>query len=221
MELLQSIFIAPLSLLMQLILEQAFAVVGEYGLSIIILSLAVNLLMIPLYQIAEKLDQKERQIQSVLQPKIIEIKKNSRGEERFKQISQLYKEHRYHPIQSLRSSLGFFIQVPFFIAAYLLLISYTPFQGVSFFLVNDLSKPDQILNIAGLDVNVLPVIMTLINLGSLYFFEAVTASETLKLLALAFFFLVILYTAPAAAVLYWTINNCWSLGRGAFFTKRT
>ena len=170
MEILHSIFIAPLSFFMQFVLEQVFTVIGEYGWSIILLSIIVNFLMIPLYKIADKLDQKERHIQAILQPKIAEIKKNTKGEERFKQISILYKEYRYHPIQSLRSSLGFFIQLPFFIAAYLLLINYDPFQGVAFGWIHDLSKPDQILNITGIHINVLPIIMTFVNLGSLYFF---------------------------------------------------
>ena len=214
MDFLQAIFIAPISFLMQIVLEQSFNLIGEYGWAVVILSIVVNIVMIPLYKIAEKLAEKERNIQSILQPKIAQIKQNVKGEERFHQISALYKEYRYHPIHSLRSSLGFFIQVPFFIAAYLLLINYLPFNGISFGWITDISQPDQVFMIAGVPINMLPILMTVVNLGSIYFFKTATTSENIKLLALAFFFLVILYTAPAAAVLYWTVNNIWSFGRG-------
>ena len=64
----------------------------------------------------------------------------------------------------------------------------------------------------GIAVNVLPVLMTVINLasGAIYSKEQ-SRKDKIQIWTLALIFLVILYNSPSGLVLYWTFNNLFSL----------
>ena len=47
-------------------------------------------------------------------------------------ISTMQRQAGYSPLLTLRSSVGFFLQVPFFFAAYHFLSHFEPLAGVSF-----------------------------------------------------------------------------------------
>jgi membrane protein insertase Oxa1/YidC/SpoIIIJ len=81
-------------------------------------------------------------------------------------------------------------------------------DGMPFGRIDDLSKPDGLL--AG--INLLPLLMTGINAISVLYYVKDSGQRT-RALALALGFLVLLYTSPAGLVLYWTMNNFWSLLR--------
>jgi len=108
---------------------------------------------------------------------------------------------------ALRSTLSLLIQIPFFIAAYHFLSSLESLKGASFLFINDLGSPDALLSF-----NVLPVIMTVINLISGYIYaKDYDLKEKLQLFGMSAIFLILLYNSPSALVLYWTFNNIFSL----------
>ena len=61
---LYTLIIAPLELLFEIIFTVANRIIGNSGLSIIVLSLVVNFLVLPLYKRADELQAEERDIQS-------------------------------------------------------------------------------------------------------------------------------------------------------------
>ena len=113
-ELLYLIFIAPLETIMKGILELSYGYTQSYGFSIIILSLCVNIILLPLYHMAEKWQVSERSIQLLMQPYSDFIKQSFKKQERYAMLSILYRQYGYHPIMAMRASFGFLIQVPFF-----------------------------------------------------------------------------------------------------------
>ena len=85
-------------------------------------------------------------------------------------------------------------------------------NGVSFGFIKNLAAPDALLNMAGVTINILPIIMTVVNLTSTYFFTKGFPLKTkIQLNGMALFFLVFLYNSPASLVLYWTCNNIFNL----------
>lgn len=215
---LYNIIILPIERVIEWVFNFYNIKIGFAGVagSILAVSLAVNFLALPLYNIADKLQENERQIQLKLQKQLARIKQTFKGDERFMMIQTLYNQNHYHPLYSLRSSLSILIEIPFFIAAYHYLSHSSALQGSSFLFLKDLSAPDALIKftIAGhlISINCLPVLMTLINYvsGAVYLKEA-PIKEKLQLYGLALVFLVILYNSPAGLVCYWILNNIFSL----------
>lgn len=186
--------------------------VHNLGISLILLSIIVNVILLPFYHIAEKIEQKEKAIQDKMRPKIQEFKSVYKGYELHLYISNVYRLNDYHPIYALRGLLSLLIQVPFFMGAYAYLSKYPGFEGVSFLFVSDLAKPDKLLSLGQLTINVLPFVMTLINLISGYIYsKGSEPKEKITIVVMAIFFLVILYNSPASLLIYWTCNNIFSL----------
>lgn len=212
MHILYLIFINPLMLFMKVILTTAYNLTHSYGISIVILSLIVNTILLPLYYLAEKWQNSERNIKLKMAPQLAKAKKELQGEERYDKTVEIYKEHSYHPIYSFRTSFGFMIQVPFFIAAYTLLSKYTGLNGTSFLFIHNLGQIDGLLSIGSININLLPFLMTIFNLISSFLYtKGLSKGEKFKLFFMALVFLVLLYNSPAGLVMYWTMNNIYSL----------
>ncbi len=217
MNIFELVLIRPLVFIMQLFLETMYQFTDSYGVSIILLSLLVNTLLLPIYNYAEKLQNRERDIQALMASDMASIKKQYQGEERYNKTTDLYKKHSYHPVYSLRSTLGFFIQVPFFIAAYTYLSHLEALEGVGFLFLSNLGQPDGLLGF----VNIMPFVMTFFNLFSSFFYgKTFIFSEKLKLVLLAFVFLILLYNSPSGLLLYWTMNNIYSLFKTFIIHKK-
>ena len=185
---------------------------GAIGLAIIALSVIVSTLLLPLYRRADAMQERERDIQARMEHWIGHLKRTFKGDEQYMMLSAYYREMHYHPLYSLRSSLSLLLQIPFFIAAYQFLSHLPILQGASFGPIGDLGAPDALLSVAGHSVNVLPIIMTGINLisGAVYS-KGFPLKMKVQQYALTILFLVLLYNRPSGLVLYWTMNNVYSL----------
>lgn len=215
------ILLYPLESGISLVYEIMYSLLGNVGLSIVGVSLAVNIVCLPLYAVAEKWQQLERDTQKRLKPRIDSIKAVFRGDERYFILSTFYRQNHYHPVYALRSTFGLLIQVPFFIAAYNVLSHLPSLAGVHFLGIPDLSKPDGLFAIGGLSLNLLPVIMTLINVAaSAVYTKGFSLKEKAQLYVMAALFLLLLYDSPSGLVFYWTLNNLFSLAKNVFYKMR-
>jgi YidC/Oxa1 family membrane protein insertase len=209
---LYTLFIFPIELLVELSYLFVFRVFHNPALSILGVSFAVSLFTLPLYFRAEKHQKSERDKQKQMKPEVDNIKAVFSGDERFMRLSVYYRQNRYHPLYSLRSSISLIIQIPFFIAAYHFLSNLEMIKGVSFGPIMDLGKPDSLLSIKSVSVNILPVAMTLVNCASAVIYsKGFSVRDKIQLYGMSALFLVLLYSSPSALVLYWTGNNLFSL----------
>jgi hypothetical protein len=184
------------------------------GIALCGVSIAVSVLTLPLYFAAEKWQILERETIRRFAPKIARIKRVFSGDEQYLILSTYYRQNRYHPFYALRSTFGLLVQVPFFIAAYAFIANLAVLQGCSFFFIRDLSAPDGLLtfNSLGIRLNILPVLMTLINYAAGFVYtKGFPMREKVQLYGIAAVFLLLLYNSSAALVLYWTLNNVFSL----------
>lgn len=209
------VLIEPIRFALLFVLEQAYALTGSYGLAIIALSLAFNLALLPAYHLAEKVQNRERDIQRRMAPKIEEFKFAFKGEERYWMMRALYRQHGYHPVYALRGLLPLAIQIPFFVATFGLLSHYKPIVGQRFLLIENLGWPDHLL----LGVNVLPILMTALNMLAVHLYaRQLSQREKIQIYAIALIFLVLLYQSPAGLVLYWTVNNLISVLKSLLYS---
>ena len=204
------------------VIEVAYKVFSQLfsntGIAIMGVSFVVTVLCLPLYIVAEKWQQLERDTQRRLKPGVDRIKAAFKGDEQYMILSTYYRQNHYHPMMALRSSFGLLIQVPFFMAAYSCLSSLPALQGQSFLFIRDMGAPDALFAIGGFSVNVLPIAMTLINIaaGAIYT-KGFPFKEKAQIYGMALLFLVLLYNSPAGLVLYWTMNNVFSLVKNIFY----
>ena len=219
---LYTIIIYPAVQIIELCYLFAYRLCGNFALAIIGVSLAVSLLTLPLYVAAEKAQKAEREKQKKMLPYIKKIKSVFFGDEQYMILSAYYRQNHYHPVYALRNTFSLLIQVPFFIAAYGFLSHLSALEGVRFFCIPDLSKPDGLLSIAGIHINLLPVLMTALNYTSAAVYtKGITVQEKIQMFILPLVFLFLLYNSPAALALYWSCNNAFSLAKNMLArTKR-
>ena len=129
-------------------------------------------------------------------------------------IQEYYRINNYKPVYALKSSVSLLLQIPFFIAAYNLLSGMQSLHGMSFGIISDLGTEDAMFHIGTFPVNVLPILMTLINVVSgIIYTKGHPLRAKVQVYGLAAIFLVLLYHSPAGLVFYWLLNNVFSLGK--------
>ena len=211
---LYTFFIAPLELFMTTVLDWGYGLFASYGWSIVLMSLVVNTVILPIYNKAEGWQEEERAVKKSFEATEAMIKRTFKGQERFAMLTTMRRQAGYSSKLALRSSLGFFLQIPFFIAAYHLLSNMAALKGVSFGPIADLGAADGLIAIGDWHINALPLIMTAVNLLSAFVYTArLTKQDKIQLYGLSALFLVLLYASPAALTFYWTLNNVYSLGK--------
>lgn len=209
---LYQLFLSPLTLIFEAVFSAAFYILRNAGAAIFPLSLVVNLLLLPFYNRADAIQAQERKREKAMEPTVTHIKKTFKGDERFMMLQTYYRENDYKPIYAVRSSIALVLEIPFFIAAYNFLSNLPDLQGARFGILSDLSQPDRLITVGGFVINVLPVLMTLINIiSSEIYTKGMKFKDKITLHGMALIFLVLLYNSPSGLVLYWTLNNVFSL----------
>ena len=214
--LLYIIIIYPITQIIEFIFVFSENLLKNSGISIMCVSLSVSILSLPLYLIAERWQETERNIQKHLAVKIKKIKTAFKGDEQYMILATYYRQNHYHPFYSLRSTFGLLFQIPFFLAAYSYISQLDILKGTSFLFITDLGKPDALLPIAG-GINFLPLFMTLINcLSGLIYSKGFSYKDKIQIFGISFLFLILLYNSSSGLVLYWTLNNLFSFAKNIY-----
>ncbi len=215
---LETLFIGPLKLIFEIIFRIANSITGHPGLAIISLSLVMNILVLPLYRRADAMQEEARIIDMKLSKGVAHIKKTFSGDERMMILQTYYRQNNYKPTDALNGSVSLLLEIPFFMAAYQFLSHLDILDGVSFGPIKDLGAPDGLIVIGGIAINLLPILMTLVNvISSAIYLKGFPLKTKIQLYGMALFFLVFLYTSPACLVFYWTLNNVFSLVKTIFY----
>ncbi|MCX5669268.1 MAG: membrane protein insertase YidC [Candidatus Omnitrophica bacterium] len=190
-----------------------YSLVHNWGLAIIILSIAVYFLLFPL-SIKQMRSMKEMQL---LQPKIEALRKELKDNPQRlnKEIMELYKEHKVNP---LGGCLPLLLQMPIFFALYQALIRSVALRGAHFLWITDLSSPDKAfafknsIPFLGNQVNILPILMAI----GMFVQQKISmakatgeAAQQQKMMSIIMpiMFGVIFYQMPSGLVLYWFVNS--------------
>ena len=148
------LIIYPIELLLEAVFSVLNKVWDDPGMAIIGVSIAVNLLMLPLYKRADSISDHERRQQEIMKPWISHIRRAFHGDERFMMLQTYYRKQGYRPLYSLRSSLPLILEIPFFIAAYHFLSHLSLLNGTVFGWIRDLGRPDSIIMVPAIGLNI-------------------------------------------------------------------
>lgn len=182
-------------------------ITGNYGISLIILSLLIYIILFPFNRKAQRIQNDERDVEGIIAPQISEIKKQYHGKEQYEKLQRLYHRYAYHPIFSIRSAAGIVLQIPFFIAARSMLYALPDIKGMQWGIIQNLGEPDQLL--AG--INLLPFVMLFVTILYACIMPKLSKKEIIQTIIIGFIFLIVLYPAPSALLIFWTCNLLWSL----------
>lgn len=211
----------PIQILFEMIFSLAFKISMNAGMSIFALSLAMNFLVLPLYNYADAMQAKAMDLESKLSDGIKHIKKTFHGDEQLMMLQTYYRQNNYSPYNVVKCSLPVLLEIPFFIAAYDFLSQLDILQGMTLGPINDLGAADSLLVFGDYTLNLLPLIMTLLNVVATYCFaKSYPMGTKIQLYGIAGFFLVFLYNSPAGLVFYWTLNNLFNLFKTIFIKSK-
>lgn len=190
--------------------------IGNYGWSIIVVTIAINFLLLPL-KLSSLKSMKKMQL---LQPQIKAISEKYKGislrdprrSQQNEEMMALYKKHGVNPMGGCMPML---LQIPFFIAFYKVLTVAIELRGAGWLWVTDLSQPEH------LPIRILPVAMVI----SQFIMQKMTPTTTmdpnqqrvmmLMPLMMGFFF----YGVSSGLVLYWLTSNVVGVAQQWFFNK--
>lgn len=220
-------FMRVISSMMYWVIESINGVVVSYGLAIIIMTILLKLLVFPLQQKSMKSMQKMQEFA----PKIKAIKDNykKKPQKMNQELMAFYKKEGINP---LGGCLPMLIPLPVFIALYSLFQSMVELKGIPFLWINDLSLPDLLFTLDfelpffGSDLHILPVIVVFTSLlQSIFTPQASMTPENRQQMLLMkymmpFFFFFISWNMPSALILYWTIQNVFTIGQ-TFLLKKS
>ncbi|MCR5746277.1 MAG: membrane protein insertase YidC [Lachnospiraceae bacterium] len=206
------IIIYPIELVLDIVFHIIHSISNNPGIAIIGVSLVINIFLLPLYRRADLIQAEEGNRQEKMARWVSHIKDTFKGDERVMMLSAYYKIENYHPLYALRSSISLMLQIPFFLAAYNFLANLALLQGTAFLFINDLSKPDGLMKFGSVNINILPIAMTLINfISTAVYTKGKKFKDNIQIYVMAVVFLILLYNSPSGMVLYWTMNNIFSL----------
>ncbi len=193
-----------------------YGISHNWGVAIICLTFALNVLLFPLTHKSFKSMQRMQSIQPEMMKLKEQHKKNP--QKLNKEMMELYKKHKVNPFGGC---LPILLQMPVFIALYQGLTRSIELKGAKFLWIKDLSQPDSLripfeLPLLGKSINILPLLMV----GAMFLQQrlsskAMGAAQTpeqqqqqkMMMILMPVMFGFIFYNLPSGLVLYWLTNT--------------
>lgn len=109
---LYNLVVAPIEMIVDWVFTFFSIKFDEFGIigAVLGVSLVINFLALPIYNVADRLQEKERKIAKSMEGQIKRIKQTFKGDERFMMLQAYYHECKYNPVYTLRSSLSILIE---------------------------------------------------------------------------------------------------------------
>jgi YidC/Oxa1 family membrane protein insertase len=177
--------------------------VHSYALAIIIMTIVIRTMLWPLQNAATKSMRK----MSKLSPIMNELREKYKDDpQRLNQETmKLYKEYGVNPFGGC---LPMLVQIPIFFGFYGMLDKAIELRNSSFLWVKDLSQPDTLFHIAGIPINILPLVMAATQLWQMSITPKTgDPAQQRMFLFMPLIFLFICYNYASGLALYWTVQN--------------
>lgn len=207
-----------------------YKITRNWGLSIMVLTILINLVMFPLtYKSFMSMHQMKK-----IQPHIQKLRDLHRDnpQKLNKETMELYRKYNVNPIGGC---LPMLLQMPIFIALYQGLMQSVSLKGANFLWVKDLSKTDAVplpfsVPIFGNCINILPIIMV----GLMFFQQKISqglttagtmtqeqvSQQKMMMFVMPLLFGFLFYKMPAGLVLYWLTNTLLMTVEQGVISKR-
>jgi YidC/Oxa1 family membrane protein insertase len=184
-----------------------------YGIAIIVITVIIKLLFWPLTNASTRSMKRMAELQP--QMKALQEKYKDDPRKMNMKLMEFMKEHKVSP---LGGCLPMLLQIPVFFGFYKMLQSAIELRGATFLWAFDLSQPDTIAIIPGLNfpLNLLPIIMGVTMLWQARLTPVSPGMDPvqqkiMKYMPLMFVFF--LYNFSAGLTLYWTVQNLLTIAQ--------
>ena len=191
------------------ILNFFYALIPNYGVAIILLTLLVRVVFWPLTHKSTIAMRK----MSVIQPQIKALQQQFKDQPQ-KLQQETFKLYRENKVNPFSSCLPMLIQIPIFIALFVVLRSAIELRFASFLWIADLSQPENLF--AGLlpvPLNILPI-LTAVTMGLQTHLSPSTGDPAQKKMMtwmMPIMLLFMFYSMASALCLYWTVSQALSI----------
>jgi YidC/Oxa1 family membrane protein insertase len=187
----------------------------SWGLAIILLTITVRFVIWPLH--AKSTHTMKRMAK--LKPEMDKLKEKYPDDPN-KLNTEMMGLYRKFGINPLGGCLPMFIQIPIFFGFYRMLQYAVELRGQGFLWVNDLSQPDTLAHVAGIPINLLPVVMAITSFLQIKM-TPMTGDKMQQriIMFMPFMFFFFCYNFASALALYWTTQNIFSIGQTWLMSK--
>ncbi len=200
-------WIKPISKLMLKVLNAIHAVIPNYGIAIILLTIIVRVVFWPVTHKSTESMKRMAQVAPLVNALREKYKDNPTKQQQ--EIMALYKEHKVNP---LGGCLPMLIQIPVFFALFTVLRSAIELRFADFLWIKDLSEPENLF--AGMipfvgSLNLLPLLMSFTMWLQMKLSPSAGDPAQQKIMAvmMPIMMLFFLYSFASGLALYWTTQN--------------
>jgi YidC/Oxa1 family membrane protein insertase len=178
-----------------------------YGWAIIVLTVTIKLIFWPLTKYSTASAKRMQALQP--QVKAIQEKYKDEPQKASQKQMELFRKNGVNP---LAGCLPMIVQVPVFFGLYRMLLSAIELRGAHFLWIGDLSKPDTLFYIPGLDFpfNLMPLLMGATMLWQSHLTPpspGMDPAQQKMMRYLPLIMLIFLYKFSSGLALYWTVQN--------------
>jgi len=185
----------------------------SYGLAIIAITVVIKVLFWPLTQASTR----SMKRMAALQPQMKALQEKYKDEpaKMNKKLMEFMKENKVSP---LGGCLPMLLQMPVFIGFFYMIRTAIELRGAGFLWVTDLSKPDTLFTIPGLEFpfNLLPLLMGVTMLWQAHLTPPSPGMDPMQQKIMRYMpliFLFMLYNFSAGLTLYWTVQNLLTIAQ--------
>ncbi|MDR0418541.1 MAG: membrane protein insertase YidC [Puniceicoccales bacterium] len=205
------------SKLLLLLMKGIYTLLGNWGVTIIVLTLIVKLLLWPLTTAQVRSSRKMSKLQEPL--KKVKEKYRDNPQKLQTETLKLFRDNRINPAAGC---LPIFIQIPIFVGLYFMLRTTAEMRFAPFLWISDLSLPDTIAHLGNFPINILPLIMGVSMVWQMKVMPTPSADGAQKWVfkLMPIIFLVFCYNFPSALVLYWTIQNLLTIAQQIILNRK-
>lgn len=196
---------------------QGFA--GNWGVSIILMTVIVKLVFWPLTSYSAQSSKKMQLLQEPM--KELREKYADKPEKMQRETMLLFKKYGVNP---LAGCLPMLVQIPIFIGLYWMLRTSSELRYESFLWIKDLSLPDTVATIGGFPLNIMPLLNGVAMLFQMRLMPMSPTADPMQQRIMRFMpvmFLFIMYGFSSGLVLYWTVQSVLSIIQTLLVYRKT
>jgi YidC/Oxa1 family membrane protein insertase len=213
-------WVTPLTRFFGWMLHEIYAVIPNYGVAIILLTILVRAVTTPLT--LRQMRSMERM--RAVQPRLKEIQEKYK-DDRQKQSEEMMRLYRQEKVNPLGGCVPMLFQLPVFIGLFYALRSSIQLRQAPFFgWIQDLSAPEVLFVVPGLDlpVRILPLVMgaTMVLQQRITPMQMDPAQARMMTTIMPIVMTVVFYQFASGLVLYWMVSNVLAIAHQLWVGRR-
>jgi YidC/Oxa1 family membrane protein insertase len=201
------------------LLKMLYALFGNWGLSIIALTLLVKLALYPF----ARLSFKSMQAMQAIQPELKRIQELYKDDE-VRLRTEMMSLYRNKGVNPMGGCLPMLLQIPVFFGLYNGLLNAIELRHAPFALwIKDLSAPERLL-IFGIPVPVMIILMGISMIAQTWLQPSTGDPQQRRIMLfmpVVFTIMFIIFPMPSGLVLYWLVNNIISIVQQSYIKSNT